>query len=81
MKKTTLYLEDDIVQKLKEETLRRPGASMTSIINNALRWYIDSGPVSESREALLKGFGRSSAYKKVKDAVAYQKMLRSDWDS
>lgn len=80
MKKTTLYIEDDLVRKLKEETIRLPNSSMTKIINEALRNHFDAPESWAGKfENLKKAYGTSEVFKNV-DPVEYQRKLRSEWD-
>ncbi|MEW6200780.1 MAG: ribbon-helix-helix protein, CopG family [bacterium] len=80
MKKTTLYIRDDLVRKLKEETIRED-RSMTDIINEALRKHLENkGKTSEKFENLKRALGKSAAFRKVSDPVEYQRKLRSEWE-
>lgn len=82
MKKTTLYIEDEILKKLKLRTIQGEGASMTALINDALRNFLSERPSlpRDKFQNLKQARSSSPAFKKIKDPVAYQKKLRSEWD-
>lgn len=81
MKKTTLYIEDDLLMKIKERTVRKPGTTLTRIVNDALRKYVDERPAGGAKfEKLKKALGSSPKFRKVKDPAGYQRELRSEWD-
>jgi len=80
MKKTTLYIGDDLIRKLKEETIRE-NQSMTDIINRALRKYLeDRRKTPKKFENLKKALGKSAVLRKISDPVEYQRKLRSEWE-
>jgi hypothetical protein len=81
MKKTTLYIEDDLFRKIKEKTVRTPDATITGIVNESLRKYFEGpGGTTARFKHLKKAFGTSEAFHKIADPVAHQKKLRADWD-
>ncbi|MBI2267741.1 MAG: hypothetical protein HYU64_21665 [Armatimonadetes bacterium] len=81
MKKTTLYIEDRLLRRIKEEALRRPGANMTKIINEALKNHLEPRRKAHGAfENLKKARGTSPVYRGVSDPVAPQKKLRAEWD-
>lgn len=81
MKKTTLYIEDDLIVKAKLKAIEEPGSNVTKIINEALRKYLNSENVPKDNfSGLRKALGSSKGFKKVSDPVKYQKKLRSEWE-
>ena len=81
MKKTTLYIEDELMRKLKERSARQSETNMTRIVNDALRQYLkEPVPAAKRYEYLDKALGCSETFKKMKDPVAFQRKLRSEWD-
>ncbi len=81
MKKTTLYIEDRLLRRIKEEAINQPRSSMTKIINEALRNHLErAGNAAGKREHLKKALGTSSVFRKIPDPAAYQKKMRAEWD-
>jgi hypothetical protein len=82
MKKTTLYIEDELVRDLKRKAMLETGSSMTAIINEAIREYL-SGETTKDKNRfpnLKKARGGSRALKKAGDPVEYQRKIRAEWD-
>ncbi|MFA6451545.1 MAG: ribbon-helix-helix protein, CopG family [bacterium] len=80
MRKTTLYLEDDIVKKIKELAIEEAGSSMTKIINDTLRQGLGIEKSKTKRFYYMKkAHGSAKCFGKT-DPVAFQRKLRSEWD-
>lgn len=81
MRKTTLYIEDDLIVKAKLKAIEDPSLNVTKIINDALRKYLDGGKTPKDNfKELRKALGSSKGFKKVSDPVKYQRALRSEWE-
>jgi hypothetical protein len=80
LKKTTLYLEDDIIRKIKELSITMPDTNMTKIINDTLRKGLGIETGKKKRFYYLKkALGSSKCFQNT-DPVEFQRKLRSEWD-
>ena len=81
MKKTTLYIEDGLLRRIKEEAIRRPGMNMTRIINAALASFLEPGKEKAGKfENLRKAIGISPVFREGASPADVQKKLREEWD-
>ncbi len=79
-RKTSLYLEKEDLQELKRISLKEPDQKMTSLIQRAIRQFIDNRKErTKSFEALRKC--KSSVKENYfGDGVSLQRKLREEWE-
>ncbi|MFH0925048.1 MAG: hypothetical protein V1872_05360 [bacterium] len=80
-RKTTLYLEEDDIGELKKTALKTPNQNMTSLVEKAIRQFIENlAERSNSFENLQKCKGTVKE-NYFGNAVDLQRYLREKWNS
>ncbi|QQR80119.1 MAG: hypothetical protein IPJ69_12435 [Deltaproteobacteria bacterium] len=80
MYKTTLYLNESEISRLKGFVEKGYGKSITDLVRLAIRSFLKKSDSYESfsflRSNLKKGKSKKSSFG---DAVAFQRKVRSEW--
>jgi len=81
MKKTTVYIEDDIYKRIKSLSFEQPSSSMSKIVNEILRKEFGLEKKRVKRFYYLKkALGTSKSFDGI-DPVEFQRKIRAEYDS
>lgn len=83
MSKTTLYIPDDLITRLKRVALESSNHKLTFHVVQAIRDYVEKiGKKPKKRFATMLKYKGISRNRKSDfgDPVEYQRKLRSEWD-
>lgn len=82
MSKTTLYIPDDLVTRLRRVALESSNRKLTFHVVQAIRDYIEKFGKKPKKPfaTLLKYKGVSKGRSAFGDSVEYQRKLRAEWE-
>lgn len=81
MYKTTLYLPEEDIQRLKTLAAKTPKKGLTYHFRSALKLYLKTSSQSPKKKFTALVRCRGSAGKHwIEDAVSYQRKLREEWE-
>lgn len=82
MQKTTLYIEDELLKKLKGVAAHADSrVTVSDLIRQAVRLFVDHAlPKDESFPFLKKTLKRKSKVTSFGNPISYQRRSREEWE-
>lgn len=79
MHKTTIYLDEKMLQELKMLAAKTPKANLVGLIRQALREFLAKSALRNRHGHLKKILKQKPRKTGFGDPVAYQRALRKEW--